>query len=32
MHAFVVLDFVFPYQVKRLGWGTSPKWLILCRV
>jgi len=23
MRAFVVLDFVFPYQAKRLAWGTS---------
>jgi len=32
MHAFVVLDFVFPYQAKRLAWGTSPKGPILCQV
>jgi len=32
MCAFVVLGFVFPYQAKRLAWGTSPKWPILCRV
>ena len=30
--AFVALSLVFPYQVKRLAWGTSPKWPILCRV
>jgi len=24
---FLVLGFVFPYQAKRLAWGTSPKWL-----
>jgi len=22
MHAFVVLGLVFPYQAKRLAWGT----------
>jgi len=27
MCAFVVLGLVFPYQAKRLVWGTSPKWL-----
>jgi len=27
-----VLCFVFPYQAKRLSWGTSPKWPILCRI
>jgi len=32
MHAFVVLVFVFTYQAKRLVWGTSPKWPILCWV
>jgi len=32
MCAFVVLGLVFPYQAKRLAWGTSPKWPILCRV
>jgi len=32
MYAFVVLGFVFPSQAKRLAWGTSPKWPILCRV
>jgi len=32
MCAFVVLGLVFPYQTKRLPWGTSPKWPILCRV
>ena len=32
MHAFVVLGLVFSYQAKRLAWGTSPKWLILCRM
>jgi len=32
MCAFVVLGFVFPYQAKRLAWGTSPKWPILYRV
>jgi len=26
MRAFVVLGFVFPYQAKRLAWGTSPAW------
>jgi len=30
--AFVVLGLVFPYQVERLAWGTSPKLPILCRV
>jgi len=25
MCAFVVLGLVFPYQAKRLAWGTSPK-------
>jgi len=25
MCAFVVLDLVFPYQTKRLAWGTYPK-------
>jgi len=32
MCAFVVLGLVFPYQAKRLAWGTSLKWPILCRV
>jgi len=32
MRAFVVLGFVFPYQAKRLAWGTSLKRPILCRV
>jgi len=32
MRAFVVLGFVFPYQAKRLAWGTSLKWPILCRM
>ena len=32
MCAFVVLGTVFPYQAKRLAWGTSPKWPVLCRV
>jgi len=32
MYAFVMLGVVFPYQVKRLARGTSPKWAILCRV
>jgi len=32
MCAFVVLGFLFPYQAKRLAWGTSLKWPILCRV
>jgi len=32
MHAFVVLGFVFPHRAKRLAWGSSPKWHILCRV
>jgi len=31
MCAFVVLGLVFPYQVKRLAWGTSKKLPILCR-
>jgi len=31
MCAFVVLGLVFPYAAKRLAWGTSPKWPILCR-
>jgi len=26
MCAFVVLGLVFPYQAKRLSWGTSLKW------
>jgi len=30
MCAYVVLGLVFPYQAKRLAWGTSVKWLILC--
>jgi len=32
MCAFVVLGLVFPYQAKILAWGTSLKWLVLCRV
>jgi len=28
MYAFVMLGLVFPYQAKRLAWGTSPKWPI----
>ena len=32
MYAFVVLGLVCPYQAKRLAWGTSPKWPVLCRV
>ena len=32
MRAFVVLGFVFLYQAKRLAWGTSSKWPILCWV
>jgi len=32
MCAFVVLGFVFSIQAKRLFWGTSPKWPILCRL
>jgi len=32
MCAFVVLGLVFPYQAKRLAWGTSLKWRILCQV
>jgi len=32
MCAFVVLGFVFPFQAKRLAWGTYPKWPIFCRV
>jgi len=32
MCAFVVLGFAFPHQTKRLAWGTSPKWPILCWV
>jgi len=31
MCAFVVLGLVFPYQVKRLACGTSPKWPVLCQ-
>jgi len=27
MRAFVVLGLVFPFQAKRLAWGTSLKWL-----
>jgi len=27
-----VLGLVFPYHAKRLAWGTSPKWSILCQV
>jgi len=32
MCTFIVLGLVFPYQAKRLAWGTSPKWPILCRM
>jgi len=32
MCAFVVSGFVYPYQAKRLVWGTSLKWPILCSV
>ena len=32
MWCFVVLGLVFPYQAKRLAWGTSRNSLILCRV
>jgi len=32
MRAYVVLGLVFPYQVNRLAWETSPKWRMLCRV
>jgi len=32
MCAFVVLGFVFPFQAKRLAWGTSSEWPISCRV
>ena len=32
MCAFVVLGLVFPYQAKRLAWGTCPKLPILCQV
>jgi len=32
MCAFDGLGLVFPHQAKRLAWGTSPKWLILCRL
>ena len=32
MRAFVMLGLVFPHQAKRLAWGTSPKWPILCWV
>ena len=32
MCAFVVLGLVFPYQAKRLAWGASLKWPILCWV
>jgi len=31
MCAFIVLGLVFPYQAKRLAWGTSLKWPVLCR-
>jgi len=27
---FCCVRFCFPYQAKRLAWGTSPKWPILC--
>jgi len=30
MCSCVVLGLVVPYQAKRLAWGTSPKWPILC--
>jgi len=32
MCAFVASGLVFPYQAKRLAWGTSRKWPIYCRV
>jgi len=32
MCAFIVLGLIFPYQAKRLAWGTSLKWLIWCWV
>ena len=32
MYAFAVLGLVFPYQAKRLAWGTSPNWPVLCWV
>jgi len=32
MCAFVVFCLVFRCQAKRLAWGTSPIWPILCRV
>ena len=32
MYAFLALGLVFPYQAKRLAWGTSPKWPVLCWV
>jgi len=32
MCAFAVLGLVFPYQAKRLAWGTSPKWPVWCWV
>jgi len=31
MCAFVLLGLVFPYQGKRMAWGTSRKWSILRR-
>ena len=31
MCAFVLLRLVFPYQAKRMAWGTSRKWSILRR-
>jgi len=30
MCAFVLLGLVFPHQAKRLAWGMSPKWPIMC--
>jgi len=32
MRAFNVFGLVFPFQAKRLVWGTSLKWPILCGV
>jgi len=32
MCAFVVLGLLFPYQARRLAWGTSLKLPVLCRV
>jgi len=30
MCGFVVLGLILTYQAKRLAWGTSLKWPILC--